>query len=151
MATLLTILATISIPMYFDSKEKADSISSTMKAREAANEIAQALDSTYNGGSVGSSALAEYWLPRNVEEIGAVSIGNQLCVEISLKDGEEIIEVRSSTLLPTSWTDNVELDNISIEKDNRTYHRTTMTLELTDGNGEPEYGITVSDNITRRE
>lgn len=154
LGALLTVLATISIPLYANSRNTAGKLTKTMKAREAANELALSLNSVYTG-SVDTSNPATYWLPRNVIEIGELPIDNELNVKIILEHNGKNIEITVPTLLPGSWENRVFLENISLTPDNRTRHRTKMTLlenkEKYEKYEEPEHWVKVFDKILESE
>lgn len=147
---LLTILATVSLPLYSNSRTTTAKLTSTMEAREAANELALSLNSACSG-SVGTSNPATYWLPQNVIEISEISSDNELNVKIILEQNEEKIEITVPTLLPGSWKDRVFLENISLNPDNRTRHRAEMTFLENKKKSEPEHWINVSDKILESE
>lgn len=148
LGVLLTVLATVSIPLYNSSRDKAVKINDVIKAREAANELAQALNSCY-AGSLDTKQEATYWLPGTVNGIESVALDNEFCVKITLGEFNENVLV--DTLLPADWQNVVPLENIKIEEDNRTLHETTFIVRKSKKFSEDENIISVLDNILERE
>lgn len=145
---LLTVLATVSIPLYNSSRDRAVKINDVIKAREAANKLAQALNSCY-AGSLETKQRATYWLPGTANGIESVAVDNEFCIRITLGQVGENVLV--DTLLPADWENVIPLENIRIEEDNRTLHETTFVVKKSKKSSEDENIISVSDNILERE
>ena len=144
LALLLTVFATISVPLYRNSRDTAEQTKVTMRAREAANQLASTIDSVYSGGT-GTGQQARYWLPAEVTKIEGNPTGNKLLVELKLDLGK-IETVRVDTLLPAGWNDRIELNKIETT-DYRSYHETRVSLTENEGSSEEGFIITLSDKI----
>lgn len=147
LAVFLTVLATVSVPLYTASKKKAQRGSAAMQAREAANKIVQDINTLYASGVRGTTRKTTYWLPENTENVKVESVTSKdkLLVSIPLElYGTENIQIE--TILPKNFE--VELGNIKLEPENQTYHETTMILKK--NKNTDNFYISVSDNIKKR-
>ncbi len=104
LAIFLTVMATVSVPLYTSSRDTAETGTALMKAREAACEIAQALDTLYASGTIGEKKEASFWLPENTSKIKTKNgEDNNLVVLIKLNINGKERKVQSETLLPDNW------------------------------------------------
>lgn len=62
---LLIVVATVTMPTYNQARSDAEKIAKLSEAREAANTLANALNTVYANGP-GSKLTIEYWLPQGV-------------------------------------------------------------------------------------
>jgi hypothetical protein len=130
LGVLLALLASVSLPLYSRAHEDAERVSRLGEAREAANEIASALNKVYSEG-IGSEQTVEYWLPEKVLEIrvaenvdgtDAASSNGRVDVQI-LFDWEDDNIVAVDTLLPSENYENwwgcpvIEVINGSLSTD----------------------------------
>lgn len=131
LGVLLTLIASISLPLYESSSTKARRLTKLTQAREAANKLAGALNTVYAGG-IGARQTVEYSLPQSVEQIQvgvSVPPDNRAGVKIGMS-WENIVLVK--TLLPTdnhkNWEGypNIEVINGSLSTDSSDY---TVTVE----------------------
>lgn len=102
---LFLIVATVSMPMYNSARADAEKISKLAYAREAANTIANALNTVYASG-VGSKQTVEYQLPEGVFSISFVNgAENRVDVRIVLNlEKDNVIQI--STILPNRGDEN---------------------------------------------
>ncbi len=127
---LLIILATITMPMYNQARADAEKVSKLADAREAANMIANALNTVYATG-VGSKQTVEYWLPKGVASVSFVDgAENRVYVEIELNfERDNVVQI--NTILPseTYAGENyvVVSGSILISPNFRVHHRTTLS------------------------
>ncbi|KXB06601.1 hypothetical protein AKJ52_01960 [candidate division MSBL1 archaeon SCGC-AAA382C18] len=131
LAVFLTVMATVSMPLYNNSRDTAQEGTELMKAREAAGEIASALDTLYASG-IGARKKTTFWLPENVSEVSAKAVDNELAVTITVKMNETR-EVQSDTLLPSDWENRMDLGSIKGNPENPTYHEIVITLQENHG------------------
>lgn len=68
LAGLLLVVATVTMPLYNQARTDAEKTAKLADAREAANTIANALNTLYASGP-GSKLIIEYWLPEGVENL----------------------------------------------------------------------------------
>jgi hypothetical protein len=130
LGVLLALLASVSLPLYSKAHEDAERVSRLGEAREAANEIASALNKVYSEG-IGSGQTVEYRLPEKVLEIrvaenvdgtDAASSNGRVDVQI-LFDWEDDNIVAVDTLLPSENYENwwgcpvIEVINGSLSTD----------------------------------
>ena len=144
LALFLTVLATVSIPLYNNSRDTAEQTKVTMRAREAANRLVSGINSAYSGGT-GTSRQASYWLPAEVTKIETVPLENETFVKLTL-DLEKNETVRVDTMLPAAWSDRVEIDQIETT-DDRSYHETVISLKENSESPGNEFIISRSDKI----
>ena len=138
---MMMILATVTYPLYDKAREDADKMATQLDAREAANTLANAVNTLYASGS-GAKLVIEYWLPSgttavfiggyendNVDGVnttdGSVSKNGRADVQIRLDlDGngywdntcESVVLV--DTLLPSRWDENGTARTTSWVRDN---------------------------------
>ncbi len=150
LAALLAVLVSVSIPLYRSSRESTEEITDTLEARKALNSISQGLNSTYSGFS-GNKKKAVYWLPKNVDNIYGNAVDNHFVVKLALDSGDNTVTLSSDTILPGYWENRIDLENITIESDNRVLHETVF--ELTENNESPgiDHMINIYDSILERE
>lgn len=122
---MLLILATVTIPLSDQARADAEKITKLADAREAANTIANALNTVYAGG-VGSKQAVEYRLPEDVLSISFVDgAGNRLDVKIALNlESDNVVQV--STILSSV---NVDNENFALGSG---LHRMAFTYEYRD-------------------
>ena len=144
LALFLTVLATVSIPLYNNSRDTAEQSKIMMDAREAANRLASQIDSAYSGG-IGTSRQARYWLPGKVTKIESGSIDDELTVELTL-DIKETKTVRVDTQLPADWNDRVNLNQIETNE-NRQLHETVIRFIENEDLDDKELMISFSDKL----
>ncbi|KXA94786.1 hypothetical protein AKJ65_03410 [candidate division MSBL1 archaeon SCGC-AAA259E19] len=150
LAAFFIVLATVSVPLYTNTRETANELTDVTEAREAANELTLILNTVYSG-SPGTQQTTTYWLPESASEVRGTSRDNKLQVSITLEFADEDVTVEVSTLIPDEWKDRVFLENIELVENARTYHRTTVALEEDEESYLPRHQIAVSDKILRRE
>lgn len=130
---LMMIVAVTTMPMYEGARADAEKVSKLADAREAANTIANALDTVYAGG-VGSKQTVEYWLPDDILSISFVDgTENRVDVKIELNLASDNV-VQISTVLSSRTDENqVIIDNENFDLSSGT-HRMTFTYEYRNGN-----------------
>ena len=126
---LLVVVAAVTLPMYNRSRADAEKLTTLAEAREAANSLANAVNTVYAGGP-GSRLTIEYWLSKNVlgVKIGgyenlnvdgiqttdeAVPANGRADIQVKMDfDGNGIWDNRRETVvlidtvLPSRWEDN---------------------------------------------
>ncbi|MFH1821882.1 MAG: hypothetical protein ABH852_05545 [Methanobacteriota archaeon] len=137
---LLIIFATITMPLYNQSRLDAEKVTKIAEAREAANALVGALNTIYASGP-GSKLTIEYSLPQGVAAVylggyerldvdgliatgGRVPINGRADVQILLDfngdgawDGNREAVVLVDTILPSRWDENsVELDDSWVDE-----------------------------------
>jgi len=141
---LLLILATVTMPMYDQARADADKISKLADTREAANTLANALNTVYASG-VGSKQTVEYWLPKGVVSVSFVD-GTENRVDVKIELGLESDNVvQISTILPSK---NYVAVSGSIENYGG-LHRTTLRYDYDASYAQPRR-IVVLDNTIER-
>ncbi|KXB00105.1 hypothetical protein AKJ42_01670 [candidate division MSBL1 archaeon SCGC-AAA261C02] len=110
LGVLLTLIASVSLPLYENSSAKARKLTRLSQAREAGNELVSALNTVYAGG-VGAKQTIEYSLPSSVRQIridedvdgtDSVPQDNRMDVQIEM-DWEEDNVVLINTLIPSQY------------------------------------------------
>ena len=124
---ILLIVASVTYPLYQRARADAEKLTVLSDAREAANILANALNSVYAGGP-GSRQTVEYWLPKGVVGIYAhigedgaetsdenVAKNGRADVQIELDldgdgawDNKREALVLVDTLIPSMWYENGE-------------------------------------------
>ncbi|KXA88698.1 hypothetical protein AKJ57_06450 [candidate division MSBL1 archaeon SCGC-AAA259A05] len=112
LAAFFIVLATVSIPLYTNTRETANNLTDLTEAREAANELTLLLNSVYSG-SPGTQQTTTYWLPESANEVEGTSQDNKLQVSITLDFADEDVTVEVPTLIPDEWKNQVLLKNSS--------------------------------------
>ncbi len=144
---LLIILATITMPMYNQARADAERVSKLADAREAANTLANAINTVYAAG-VGSRQTVEYWLPKGVVSVSFVDgAENRVDVKIELNlESDNLVQV--STILPSSSYENyvVVSGSILINSVYRVRHHTSLQYDFDIDNEQPRR-IVISDEI----
>ena len=128
---LLIILAAVTIPMYNQARADAEKVSKLADAREAANTLANAINTVYATG-VGSRQTVEYWLPPGVVSVSFIDgAENRADVRIELNlESDNLVQV--STILPSRGDENrVIVDNENFDVGSG-LHRVTFTYEYSD-------------------
>ena len=128
---LLIILAAVTIPMYNQARADAEKVSKLADAREAANTLANAINTVYATG-VGSRQTVEYWLPPGVVSVSFIDgAENRADVRIELNlESDNLVQV--STILPSRDDENrVIVDNENFDVGSG-LHRVTFTYEYSD-------------------
>ncbi len=127
---MLLILAAVTMPLSDQARADAEKITKLADAREAANTIANALNTVYAGG-VGSKQTVEYWLPADILSISFDNgAENRLDVKIELNLESDNV-VRVSTILSSREDENrVIVGNENFEVSSG-LHRMTFTYEYT--------------------
>jgi len=149
---LLIILAAITMPMYNEARADAEKVSKLADAREAADKIANAINTVYAAG-VDSKRTVEYWLPRGVVKIYAnvnidgidttdndVAPDNRMDVQIWLDldgngewDNKREAIILLETILPSENNENCVIVGDENFKVGPGLHRTTFTYEYIGG------------------
>lgn len=112
---LLIIIAAVTMPLYNQARADAEKVSKLADAREAANTIANALNTVYAGG-VESKQTIEYLLPNDILSISFVDgAKNRVDVKIELNlESDNVVQV--GTILPSRDDENrVIVDNENFE------------------------------------
>lgn len=125
---LFIIVAVVTLPLYDRARADAEKVSTLADAREAANTIANALNTVYAGG-VGSKQTVEYWLPNDILSISFVDGGeNRENVRIELNlENNNVVQV--STVLSNRTDENqVIIDNENFDVSSGS-HRMVFTYE----------------------
>lgn len=102
LGVLLTIMASVTLPLYQDSRADAESITSMAQAKEAAEKLANALNGVSSG--IGNKQTIEYTLPSDVSEIRINEniSGPHNRVEVQILGDWEGNKVSVETLLPST-------------------------------------------------
>jgi len=145
---LFLILATVTMPMYDQARADADKISKLADTREAANTLANALNTVYAAG-VGSKQTVEYWLPKGVVSVSFVDgTENRVDIKIELNlESDNVVQI--STILPS---ENYAGENYVvaipdfISPDYGVLHRTTLRYDYDASHTQPRR-IVILDNI----
>ena len=125
---LLIIIAAVTMPLYNQARADAEKVSKLADAREAANTIANALNTVYAGG-VESKQTVEYLLPNDILSISfADGAKNRVDVKIELNlESDNVVQV--GTILPSRDDENrVILDNENFALGSG-LHRMTFTYK----------------------
>ena len=121
---LLLIVATVTMPLYEQARADATRMNELTSAKEAINDIANALNTVYAGG-VGSRQTIEYWLPNDVISISFVE-GDENRLDVEMKLNSENA-MRATTILPWRTDENqvvVDNENFSLTQG---LHRMSFT------------------------
>ncbi len=124
LGVLVILLASVTFPLFQSSQEDVGRMKRLSEGREAASELANALNMVYSGG-VGSRQTVELSLPENSSEITVrEEIGdseNRIDVLVLFEQGDE--NVRVNTVMSTEnhekWGRYPKIDNLEdLELDN---------------------------------
>lgn len=118
---MLLILSTVTMPIYDRARADAEKITKLADAREAANTIANALNTVYASG-VGAKHTVEYWLPNGILSISFVDgTENRVDVKIELNfESDSVVQI--GTILPSGDDENrVIVDNENFEVSSALY------------------------------
>lgn len=163
LGALFMALATITVPLYEQSKSDAQKTSDLTQAREAANKLANAANNVYFSG-IGARKTVRYWLPEGVTEVrideSIDKNGNgRLDVQIRFEQ-EDYENVTVDTLLPSKWDEKgnerdpgnrVSFDNrIETNADTRELHKTELT-SIWNSEKKVSCRIVIEDQILREE
>ena len=108
LGVLLTIFGIVTLPLYNTSRGTAEELTNMAMAREAAGDLAQAVNNTTDGG-VPSRETVIYTLPKGIDNIvfddGVGNEDNRAVIRMYSDDWEENY-VEAETLLPDNTHEN---------------------------------------------